>query len=72
MRTLSVWLLSICCLLAQQTDPAKPKEPTEAEKEEIASGAPIKSELVRKTCSPCHKVRREAAHVAHLLAADDS
>lgn len=56
MRTLSVWLLSICCLLAQQTDPAKPKEPTEAEKEEIASGAPIKSELVRKTCSPCHKV----------------
>jgi quinohemoprotein amine dehydrogenase len=33
-----------------------PKQPTEAELEEIDSGIPITSELVRKSCSPCHKV----------------
>src|SRR5438046_8907578 len=44
-------------LLAQQDAPPKaPKEPTEKEKEEIDSGISITSELVRKTCSPCHKV----------------
>jgi quinohemoprotein amine dehydrogenase len=36
--------------------PKEPKEPTEKEKEEIESGIPITSELVRKSCSPCHKV----------------
>ncbi len=45
-------------LLAQapQQPPKEPKEPTEQQKEEIESGIPITSELVRKTCSPCHKV----------------
>lgn len=45
-------------LLAQppQQPPKEPKEPTEQQKEEIESGIPISSELVRKTCSPCHKV----------------
>jgi quinohemoprotein amine dehydrogenase len=54
MRTLSVFVLALYCLAAQQDPPAKPKEPTEAEKEEIASGIPISSDLVRKSCSPCH------------------
>ena len=39
---------------AQQDAPPKPKEPTEKQKEEIESGIPIASELVRKSCSPCH------------------
>ena len=56
MRTLSVWVLAVYCLAAQQDPPSKPKEPTEAEKEEIASGIPITSDLVRKSCSPCHKI----------------
>lgn len=43
-------------LPAQQDTPPKPKEPTEKEQEEIDSGIPITSELVRKSCSPCHKV----------------
>jgi len=49
-------------LLAQQptqqptTPPKESKEPTEQQKEEIDSGIPIANELVRKTCSPCHKV----------------
>jgi len=61
MRVLSGYALSAACLCAvllaqQQTPPPKePKEPTEQEKEEIDSGIPITSELVRKTCSPCHK-----------------
>jgi quinohemoprotein amine dehydrogenase len=43
-------------LLAQQpSPPAPPKEPTEQQKEEIDSGIPITSEVVRKSCSPCHK-----------------
>ena len=43
--------------LAQQpSPPAPPKEPTEQQKEEIDSGIPITSEVVRKSCSPCHKV----------------
>ncbi len=40
------------CATAQDS---KPKEPTEKQKEEIESGTPITSELVRKSCSPCHK-----------------
>ena len=56
MRTLSVWMLAVYCLAAQQDSPTKPKEPTEAEKEEVASGIPIASELVRKSCSPCHTI----------------
>jgi quinohemoprotein amine dehydrogenase len=46
-------------LAAQQSTPAPtepPKEPTEKEKEDLDAGIPITSELVRKTCSPCHKV----------------
>ncbi len=43
-------------LLAQQPPPKEPKELSEKDKEEIDSGIPIHSELVRKTCSPCHKV----------------
>jgi quinohemoprotein amine dehydrogenase len=56
MRMLSVFVLAVYCLAAQQDPPSKPKEPTEAEKEEIASGIPIASDLVRKSCSPCHTV----------------
>ena len=36
--------------------PAQQKEPSEKEKEEIDSGTPIASEVVRKACSTCHKV----------------
>jgi quinohemoprotein amine dehydrogenase len=49
----SVALLSLS-LPAQQDTPSKPKDPTEKEREEIDSGIPVSSELVRKTCSPCH------------------
>src|SRR5690348_5062307 len=57
MRVLTVCAIAVAVLFAQQqTPPKEPKEPTEKEKEEIDSGIPITSELVRKTCSPCHKV----------------
>src|SRR5579872_947849 len=55
MRMLIGCLISAGILFAQDPAP-KPKEPTEAEKEELASGIPITNELVRKSCSPCHKV----------------
>ena len=45
--------LMVPMLLAQPPQP--PKEPTEKEKEEVDSGIPISSELVKKSCSPCHK-----------------
>lgn len=47
----------VCQLtLAQTAAPAnQPKEPTEQEKEDLDAGIPITSDLVRKTCSPCHK-----------------
>src|ERR1035438_788793 len=49
--------LLVPALWAQQPPPPKePKEPTEKEREEIDSGIPIASELVRKSCSGCHKV----------------
>ena len=52
-----LWVALLSIPLAAQT-PASgtPKEPSEKEKEEIASGIPITSELVRKSCSPCHKI----------------
>jgi quinohemoprotein amine dehydrogenase len=43
-------------IAAQAPAPKEPKEPTEKEKEELDSGIPITNELVRKTCSPCHKI----------------
>ena len=52
---LAGWLLCAGILFAQEPAP-KPKEPTEAEKEEVASGIPIASDLVRTSCSPCHKL----------------
>lgn len=49
-------------LLAQQpasptpaADSKEPKELSEKEKEDLDAGIPITSDLVRKTCSPCHK-----------------
>jgi len=45
----------VSLLIAQAPPQQPPKEPTEKEKEEIDSGIPITSELVKKTCSPCHK-----------------
>jgi quinohemoprotein amine dehydrogenase len=42
-------------LLAQTPATSPPKEPTEKEKEELAAGIPITSDLVKKSCSPCHK-----------------
>src|SRR5581483_8417382 len=57
-----LWLLVPVILCAQQAatpppagPPAPPKEPTEREKEELEAGIPITSEVVKKTCSPCHK-----------------
>jgi quinohemoprotein amine dehydrogenase len=47
-----IWVAALSFSLIAQT----PKEPTEKEKEEIDSGIPITSELVRKSCSPCHKI----------------
>src|ERR1022692_1424713 len=48
--------LIVPLLLAQPPQPQPPpKEPTEKEKEEVDSGIPISSELVKKSCSPCHK-----------------
>jgi len=54
---LAVVALSVA--MAQQSTPAPDttKPDTKAEdKEEIEQGIPITSELVRKSCSPCHKV----------------
>jgi quinohemoprotein amine dehydrogenase len=57
MKLLTVCAISIAVLAQAQAPPPKePKEPTEKEKEELDSGIPITNELVRKTCSPCHKV----------------
>src|ERR1035438_5616929 len=44
--------------LAQEANPSAPnKADAKADnKEEIEQGIPIASELVRKSCSPCHKV----------------
>jgi quinohemoprotein amine dehydrogenase len=41
--------------LVAQPPAAPPKEPTEKEKEDLEAGIPIASDLVKKTCSPCHK-----------------
>jgi quinohemoprotein amine dehydrogenase len=49
----------VCRLMAAQQPPTpatEPKESTEKEKEDLDAGIPITSELVRRTCSPCHKV----------------
>lgn len=52
-----IWVAILSIPLAAQTPAAgTPKEPSEKEKEEIASGIPVASELVRKSCSPCHKI----------------
>ncbi|HLK17701.1 MAG TPA: hypothetical protein VKT81_02060, partial [Bryobacteraceae bacterium] len=53
----------LCQLLAAQqpaptTAPAPtepPKELSEKEKEDLDAGIPITNDLVRNTCSPCHK-----------------
>ena len=47
-----IWVAVLSFAQTAQT----PKEPTEKEKEEIESGIPITSELVRKSCSPCHRI----------------
>ncbi|HEV2448754.1 MAG TPA: hypothetical protein VGS58_22630, partial [Candidatus Sulfopaludibacter sp.] len=47
-----IWVAVWAIPLLAQT----PKEPTEKEKEEFEAGIPITSELVRKSCSPCHKI----------------
>ena len=41
-------------LLPAQQEQTPKKEPTEQEKEEIDSGLPVTSEVVRRACSPCH------------------
>lgn len=60
MRMVSGLIVAFCIGVlrggAQQETPPKPKELTEAQKLEIASGIPIASEQVRKACSPCHTV----------------
>ncbi len=58
MRVLTGCLLSVVLsvpILLAQPPQAPPKEPTEKEKEEVDSGIPITSDLVKKSCSPCHK-----------------
>ncbi len=52
---ISLAVVSVSFAAQQDAAPKPPKEPTEKEKEEIDSGIPIASELVRKSCSPCHK-----------------
>src|SRR5580704_11519530 len=52
---ISLAVVSVSLAAQQDAAPKPPKEPTEKEKEEIDSGIPIASELVRKSCSPCHK-----------------
>src|SRR5437660_7820952 len=60
MKPFTICAISIAALLqslvAQAPASKEPKEPTEKEEEELDSGIPITNELVRKTCSPCHKV----------------
>ena len=53
---ISAAVLSLSLLAQQPPPPKETKEPTEKEKEEIDSGIPIASEVVRKACSPCHKI----------------
>ena len=53
---ISLAVVSVSFAAQQDAAPKPPKEPTEKEKEEIDSGIPIASELVRKSCSPCHKI----------------
>jgi quinohemoprotein amine dehydrogenase len=57
LRCLLSVVLLLSALVAQQPPqtPPQPKEPTEKEKEELDAGIPITSEVVRKSCSPCHK-----------------
>jgi len=55
MRFVVALALLLPLLSAQQKQTPK-KEPTEQEKEEIDSGIPVTSEVVRKTCSPCHTI----------------
>jgi quinohemoprotein amine dehydrogenase len=52
-RSVVALALLLPVLPAQQKQTPK-KEPTEQEKEEIESGIPVTSEVVRRTCSPCH------------------
>jgi quinohemoprotein amine dehydrogenase len=52
-RFVAVLALLIPMLPAQQKQTPK-KEPTEQEKEEIESGLPVTSDVVRRACSPCH------------------
>jgi len=48
--------LLVSTLAAQPPQPSpQPKEPTEKEKEDLDAGIPITSEIVRKSCSGCHK-----------------
>jgi quinohemoprotein amine dehydrogenase len=61
MRVLCVWAVSLAVLCsvspAQQSDNSRAgagKTPSEKEQEEIDSGIPITSDVVRKSCSPCH------------------
>ena len=63
----------VCRLMAaeqQPTRPTEPKELSEKEKEDLDAGIPITSELVRKTCSPCHKADDKQRLIAHIVAAD--
>ena len=57
LRCLLSGALLVSALVAQQPPqtPPQPKEPTEKEKEELDAGIPITSQIVTKSCSPCHK-----------------
>ncbi len=50
LRILTVVIVIACAALAQEE-----KKPPADNKEEIEQGIPITSEVVRKSCSPCHK-----------------
>src|SRR5262245_25910190 len=54
MRVLCVWAVSLAFVspasVAQQARPAD----NEKQQEEIDSGIPITSDVVKKSCSPCH------------------
>ncbi len=55
LRRSIIFTVMLMPALPAQQPPQPPKEPTEKEREELDSGIPIANDLVRKTCSPCHK-----------------
>ena len=73
-RLFLIGALAAGALAQKATEPPDTTKPdTKAEdKEEIEQGIPITSELVRKTCSPCHKVDDKRRMSPYLLSPHDA